>query len=93
MKKNKEITIDELATMVQKGFESIEVKMDKRFEKVEKKIEGVDDRLSNVESKVNQIDRRLFSIEEDVADIKIKQYGDLNKRVHFIERKLGISNA
>lgn len=103
----KEIKIDDLARMVQKGFMEINdnfngqkigiggLKTDVKGLKVDvssikndvKELKG---QTSNIENKVNQIDRRLFSIEEDIADIKIKQYGDLLKRVSFIERKMGI---
>ena len=100
MEKNEEISIEDLASMVQKGFTDLSNKMDerfeqvdRRFEQVDKRIDKVDEKLGNVENKINQIDRRLFSIEEDIAEIKIKQYGDLNKRINFIERKLGIANA
>jgi len=105
--KKKEITIEDLARMVQTGFSEAKkqvdskfVQVDKRFEQVDKRLDNlenkvtqIDGRLDNLENKVNQIDRRLFSIEEDVAEIKIKQYGDLLKRINFIERKLGISKA
>jgi len=89
MKKEKEITLNDLALMVGKGFN----KMDERFEKVEKRLGNVEGDIHDMKNKIEQIDRRLFSIEEDVADIKIKQYGNLNKRVGFIERKLGIAGA
>ncbi len=105
--KKKEITIEDLARMVQSGFSDAKKQVDARFDQVDKRFEGVDirldnlenkvtkidSRLDNLENKVNQIDRRLFSIEEDVAEIKIKQYGDLLKRINFIERKLGIAKS
>lgn len=92
----KEITIDDLALMVQKGFVGMEDRfdgLDKDVAVLKKDVSGLKVQVNNIENKVNQIDRRLFSIEEDVADIKIKQYGDLLKRVNFIESKLGIANA
>jgi chromosome segregation ATPase len=91
MKEEKEITIEDLAVMVQKGFSETAKKTD--IERLEKKIDNVDSRVENLEHKVNQIDRRLFSIEEDVAEIKTKQYKEMHKRVTFIERKLGIEGA
>lgn len=50
-------------------------------------------RMNNLEHKVNQIDRRLFSVEEDVAEIKTKKHKELDKRMAFIEHKLGIEGA
>lgn len=107
MAKKKRVTIDDLAMMVQRGFHETSENINgfrkdtnKKFENVDKRIESIDKRFENVENeigdvknKVNQIDRRLFSIEEDIAEIKIKQYGDLLKRVSFIERKLGIAST
>ena len=92
MSEEKEITIEDLAAMVKRGFdkaaqktdiENLEKRMDEKFEKV-------DERLDNLEHKVGQIDRRLFSIEEDVAEIKTKKHKRLDERVTVIERKLGI---
>jgi len=85
----KEITIEDLARMVQKGFQETAKKTD--VDELKGDVGELKNRVGNIENKVNQIDRRLFSIEEDIADIKIKQYGDLLKRVSFIERKLGIA--
>jgi len=44
MKRKKQITTDELATMVQHGFEHIEEKFDKRFDAVEVRL----DRIENI---------------------------------------------
>ena len=86
---NKEITIDDLAGMMKRGFDHI----DERFDQVDKRFEQVDKRFDNIENKVNQIDKRLFSIEEDVAEIKIKKHTELEKRVGLVERKLGMESA
>jgi len=91
MDEEKEITIEDLAAMVKKGFDKTAQKSD--IERLEKKVETVDSRLVNLEHKVEQIDRRLFSIEEDVAEIKTKKHKELDKRVTFIEQKLGIEGA
>jgi predicted nucleic acid-binding Zn-ribbon protein len=110
----KEITTDDLAIMVQKGF----LEMNDNFNGLRNEfktevgglktdvgglkadvsglkndVKELKEQTKNIENKINQIDRRLFSIEEDVADIKIKQYGDLLKRVSFIERKMGITSG
>jgi septation ring formation regulator EzrA len=99
----KEITIEDLALMVQKGFDEITGKMatkeqvdkkfelvDKRFQRVDNQLEKVEKRLNDVGHKINQIDRRLFSIEEDVAEIKTKHHNEMDRRVTLVERKLGI---
>lgn len=112
MKKNKKITTEDLARMVQRGFEETakkadvdklksdvgelksdvgELKLD--VGELKSDVGELKGQVNNIENKVNQIDRRLFSIEEDISEIKIKQYGDLLKRVNFIERKLGIASG
>ena len=87
--KNGHITKEDLSEQTQ----IILGAMDKRFDKVENRLDKVEDKLGNVGNKINQIDRRLFSIEKDISDIKVKHYGDLHKRVSFIEKKLGFSNG
>lgn len=94
--KKKVLTNEDLATMMQREFLSIHKKFDKvdnRFEQVDKRFDRIEGTLDEIQNKVNQMDRRLFSVEEDIADIKIKQYGDLLKRINFIEKKLGIANG
>lgn len=86
MNEEKEITIEDLAAMVKKSFDETNDKIDKRFD-------NVDTRLDNMDHKINQIDRRLFAIEEDVAEIKTKKHKELDKRVTFIEHKLGVEGA
>jgi hypothetical protein len=92
MTKEKEITIEDLALMVQRGFTEISSKMANKKEMADGFSE-VNGRLETLEHKINQIDRRLFSIEEDVVDIKTKKHTRLEERVTLIERKLGIEAA
>ena len=65
MKNNKhhEVTIDELATMVARGFERI----DKRFDKVEERLDDIDYRLSKIEG---NHERRIDILEERMATVK-----------------------
>lgn len=84
MNEEKEITIEDLAAMVKKGFDKTAQKAD---------VEKINEQLTDMNHKINQIDRRLFSIEEDVAEIKTKKHKELDKRVTFIEHKLGIEGA
>ena len=92
MTKEKEITIEDLALMVQRGFSEISGKMATKKEMTDG-FNEVNGRLETLEHKVNQIDRRLFSIEEDIAEIKTKKHKELESRVTVIERKLGMEGA
>jgi len=65
--KKKEITIEDLARMVQVGFSEAKkqvdsrfVQVDKRFEQIDKRFEQVDKRLDNLENKVTKIDGHLY---------------------------------
>ncbi len=64
----KPITIDHLARMVNKGFEKIDEKMDKRFD-------GLESRFNNFEQGQEEIKLRLGNVAFDF-DVK-----DLKKRV------------
>ena len=49
-KTNKEITLDDLALMVAKGFGQV----DKRFEQVDKRFGQIEKRLGNIEADLNK---------------------------------------
>jgi uncharacterized protein YllA (UPF0747 family) len=61
--KNHEITIEQLAIMVAKGFERV----DKRFDKVEERLDDIDYRLSKIEG---NHERRLDILETRMATVK-----------------------
>ena len=68
--KNKEITMDQLAIMVAKGFERVDKRfdeVDKRFDKVEKRMDDIDYRLSKIEG---NHERRIDILEDKIAVIK-----------------------
>lgn len=77
-KKKKEITLDDLAGMVQRGF----VGVDKRFDKVETRLDGVEERLKNVEIGQEDIKLRLDNV---AYRFELKQ---LDERVTSLERKM-----
>jgi len=58
--KKKNITIDDLALMMKKGFDSV----DKRFEQIDKKFELVDKRFDLVDYRMNLIEKRIDKMEE-----------------------------
>ena len=77
---SKEITIEDLAMMVNKGFE----KVDERFDKVDERLNSIDMRLARVETDVSEI-RKTY--------IDPEQFEDLMIRVKYIEIKLGIESG
>ena len=74
MENEKEITMDALASMVQKGFDGV----DGRLDKIDGRLDGVENRLGNVETRLERIEklllaehqRRIERLEDDVQVLK-----------------------
>ncbi len=75
MKKNN-VTIDELAVMINGGFEKTATKeqlenLDTRVEKLEKKVDKIDMKLDRVEKSIlDDYKERLEKVEMEVKDLK-----------------------
>lgn len=70
---NKNITIDELAVMVQKGFDktATNADMDFRFEQVDKRFNQIDKRFDKIERLIlEDHKRRIEKIEDELKEIK-----------------------
>ena len=76
----KNITIDDLAVMIQNGFDNTATK----------------EQLENLENKVEKIDKRLVNVEKDVKEIKFdlrdisSRTDKLETDVRYIENTLNI---
>ena len=89
MKKNgtkeiKKIKVDDLATMVQGGFD----RQDKRFD-------AIDMRLGCLEYDAKETHKRLGEMERDLKSIKHhlvyrEEFEDMMARMKYVERKLHI---
>ncbi len=66
MEENKQISMDDLAGMINRGFMNMDKKFDKRFDEVDKKFNEVDIRLEKIEAK-------LSVLELGQEDIKLRQ--------------------
>ena len=75
---NKNITLDDLAMMVQKGFEHV----DKRFEKIDKRFDGIEKKLAQLESGQEDIKLR-----QDNCAYRF-ELKELERRVGILERNL-----
>ncbi|MCC6323427.1 hypothetical protein IT400_01400 [Candidatus Nomurabacteria bacterium] len=70
VKKQKKITLDDLAIMVAKGFENTATKdeMNTRFNEVDERFNKVDERLDKIESRLDNIEtndgKRLDKLED-----------------------------
>ncbi|MFA5431744.1 MAG: hypothetical protein WC319_02550 [Candidatus Paceibacterota bacterium] len=74
--KTKNITIDDLAIMVQKGFLETAKKedVDKRFDAVDRRFEAADKRFDKIEKKLDRVTEsygeRIEKLEGDVKEFK-----------------------
>ena len=69
----KNITIDELAVMVQKGFEETAKKadMDLRFEQVDKRFDKMDKRFDKIENLfIANHKKRIEKLEDELDELK-----------------------
>jgi len=72
----KDITINDLAVMVQKGFDGV----DKRFEQVDKRFEQMDKRLDSMVTKA-EMNRRFDGLEDRVLASHQKRIEKLEAEV------------
>ncbi|MDP3899774.1 MAG: hypothetical protein Q8Q23_01700 [bacterium] len=73
--KKKNITIDDLAVMVQSGFEEAKYENNARFEKIEKELEFLKDGQEKIQLKLDNVAYRFELVE-------------LQKRVQLLEDKM-----
>ncbi|HBB56978.1 TPA: hypothetical protein DEW47_03885 [Patescibacteria group bacterium] len=74
----KEVTIDDLALMVAKGFEETHKIMDERFKRVDERFEQIDRRFDQIDARFEGIDARFERVDEKMDHI--------NARLSYIER-------
>jgi len=101
----KQITIEDLAKMVQKGFDGVDKKfegVDKKFDGVDKKFEAIDKRFDRVEKEMKdgfkkvddrfrQVNARLDIIEGDIRDfVGRDEFEDVLSRLKLVEKTLGL---
>ena len=92
--KGKEITIDDLAVMVQKGFAGVDKRfdgVDKRFDRLETRMDGMEMRLENIESslrevriEINQMWKKLEEIEGKLNHISKMAKQDIDMTIDEI---------
>ena len=99
-KKEKNVTLNDLAIMVNKGFQSVQDEMDKRFDEVDKRFDEVDKRFEKVDEGFDNLEHGMRegfskvngSIER--VDRRVDHHEDeilkTKSRVKIIERELKI---
>lgn len=82
----KKTTIEDLAVMIQRGFQETARKddVDTRFIKIEKRLDGIDQELVNIKSDTNYLKSRV----SEIGNLEIEHLKD---RVTVLEEKVGIA--
>jgi predicted nucleic acid-binding Zn-ribbon protein len=91
-KRKKALTIDDLALMIQSGFEEAATKLEiqtltTRLDRFEKYIEG---RFDTLEGEVVRIREEVKLLRKDLGNNEIDLH-DLHSRVERLEKKLGLA--
>src|SRR3989344_4865177 len=97
---NKKITIDDLAIMVQKGFDETNEKLGGRMDKLDGRMDKLDGRMDVLEKKVDdgfsRVEAGLDAINKNIKELDFVTkdgFEDLMTRVKYIEAKLGIKSG
>ena len=99
MVKKIKTTLEDLAVMVQNGFQHMDEKFMGKFDEVNKRLDGHDERFIGLENKTHEMNARLMRVEKDVSEIKDHlephkfEFEDLSVRVKYIEKNLGIKSG
>jgi len=100
----KQITNEDLANMIKKGFDDHDTrfdKIDKRFDGVDRRFDGVDRRFDAMDIRFDKMDTRMDNLEQGQEEIKSRvgsmayqfEVNDLKKRVKKLEFKAGIKTT
>jgi hypothetical protein len=81
MEEEKDITINELAVIINKGFQGQMDYMEKKFNEIDKRFEAVDKRLDNLEGDVKFLKKNAI------------EQASIPHRVEYMENVLNISPA
>lgn len=103
MSKNK-VTIEDLAIMVNKGFNEVDSKFkmaDSKLESMDAKLESMDSKLESMSLKLEEtaskddiryLDSKIDSLKQDNMVHKY-EFEDLSARVKYVETKLSIESG
>ncbi len=61
---SKKLTLEDLATMVQKEFAAQKVSTDDRFDKIEQRLDSIETRLDKIEKRLDKLESRFDDMED-----------------------------
>ena len=83
-KKKKDITLNDLALMMGRGFNEVHEKMDKGFANVDKRFEQVDARFDQVDARFEQVDARFDDVYGKISE-NTKEIKAVKAEVNFLK--------
>ena len=84
----KEITLDDLALMIGKGFNKIDERFEKMDEKMNNGFVAINERFEKVDERFDRIEAKLGNIEAEVNKrVGTVKHNDLIYRVEKLEEK------
>lgn len=84
----KNITIENLAHMIKRGFDGVYLrftKINQRFDKINQRFERVDQRFDDVKSRFEGVNRRFDAIDDRLDRIEKLILADHKKRIERLE--------
>ena len=91
MEKEKNITIDELGRMVQRGFTETKGEVSEVKREVRKGFDGVNTRLANLDARVGRIEADIKELRGEV--VYRHEFEDALGRIKYLEKKLGVESG
>ena len=82
---NKDITIDDLAGMIQREFSKVNEKLDK----LDIRLDKIEARLDRIETRLDHFEARLSMAEKDFAGIRDEK---LVSRIDIIEQQMAMTS-
>jgi archaellum component FlaC len=79
----KNTTIDDLAVIINKGFQTNQEHFDGRFDKVEGRLDKVEGRLDKVENRLMRVEIKMDAVEDDLSEIRKHQIAHTIYRDEF----------
>ena len=87
----KSVTIDDLAGMVQRGFEDLRGDFSIKFAKAEERIDKIDERIGRMDERLKTLDQRLvahIALSEREHEDFYETLTDHRSRINMLEDKV-----
>jgi len=87
----KEITNNELAALINKGFDGVQGQFDELKEKVNRMDEKFEEKFDYVDARLGRLENGFKEIKNDL--VKRYEFEDALARIKLLERKVGIESG